>query len=113
MSETDPGEIAASAIADVYGDGVRFDDLVPNTQNKLRGYARAVIAALEREGFKLMRREASEEMEIVALNTLPPMRVGDDPLWRACYKRIWDAAPSYAPVEQRQPDDDKKLRANQ
>jgi hypothetical protein len=56
MTETDPIEIAARGIADV-------DDYPGTPDPQYYQYARAVIAALEAAGYKVMAREPTKEMD--------------------------------------------------
>lgn len=90
MSESNPVEIVIAAIVG------RLNG-VEDTPKRLiaEASATAVIAALEREGgFKLMRREATEEMVDAAKQSM--CRYNNTVITTDALEAAWDAAPSYA-----------------
>jgi hypothetical protein len=113
MSETDPVEVAAVTIRNEEGCGCTLGDqwvfcdaeglIERRAVCECKTAGRAVIASLEREGFKLMRREPTEEMVSVAYQTIH-LALANKPMtpmeeYATAFRIMVDAAPSYAPVE--------------
>lgn len=51
-----------------------------------------IITHIERAGFAIVPRALTDSMRVAAVNTLPPQKIGDPPLYQALWGRMLAAA---------------------